>query len=76
MLAKHRTRPSYRWSVDVTVYVSSNAIRKDIETALYRTPIDILKLQGFRAAFAGITLPNPGSVALHEAFGFTQVGAR
>jgi phosphinothricin acetyltransferase len=25
-------------------------------------------------AFAGIALPNPGSVALHELMGFTPVG--
>lgn len=26
------------------------------------------------AIFAGIALPNPGSIALHEALGFTPVG--
>ena len=29
---------------------------------------------GYVTAFAGITVPNPGSVGLHEALGFTLVG--
>jgi phosphinothricin acetyltransferase len=31
-------------------------------------------VQGFYAAHAGITLPNAGSVALHESLGFRPVG--
>ena len=31
-------------------------------------------LQGFRNAYAGITLPNPASVGFHEAVGFVRVG--
>ena len=34
----------------------------------------MLTLQGFYNAFAGITLPNPASVGLHEALGFQPVG--
>ena len=35
------------------------------------TPLlSIREMQGFHAAFAGITLPNEKSVALHEAVGF------
>ena len=30
--------------------------------------------QGLHVACAGITLPNQASVALHEAFGFREVG--
>jgi phosphinothricin acetyltransferase len=41
---------------------------------LYEALFAILALQGFHAAFAGIALPNPGSVALHEAVGFEGLG--
>ena len=34
----------------------------------------ILRLQGFHLAVAGVTLPNPGSVALHRSLGFTRIG--
>jgi phosphinothricin acetyltransferase len=34
-----------------------------------------LTAQGFVSAIAAIALPNPASVALHEAVGFVRVGA-
>jgi phosphinothricin acetyltransferase len=34
----------------------------------------ILRAQGFRSAFAGITLPNDASIGLHEAAGFQALG--
>jgi phosphinothricin acetyltransferase len=33
-----------------------------------------MRAQGLRTAIAGITLPNPASVGLHEALGFERVG--
>lgn len=70
----HRERAAYRWSCDVTVYVAAQAHRSGVGQALYRALIPILKRQGLRSAFAGIALPNAGSVALHEAMGFTPIG--
>ena len=34
----------------------------------------ILRRQGFVNVYAGITLPNPASVALHEAIGMRRIG--
>ena len=34
----------------------------------------VLVAQGYRQAMAGIALPNPASVRLHEAVGFAPVG--
>jgi phosphinothricin acetyltransferase len=36
--------------------------------------VGILRLQGYTNILAGITLPNPGSVAFHENFGFKKIG--
>lgn len=33
-----------------------------------------MRRQGYRVALAGVALPNPASVALHERLGFTPVG--
>jgi phosphinothricin acetyltransferase len=41
---------------------------------LYTSLFKLLQLQGFYNVYAGITLPNPASVALHEAVGFELVG--
>jgi len=70
----HRTRAAYRWSADVTVYVHGQARRCGIGRALYRLLLETLAWQQFHAAFAGITLPNVGSMALHEALGFEHLG--
>ena len=70
----HRARAAYRWSVDTSVYVSDAWHRTGIGRALYRALIERLTAFGYVNAFAGITLPNPASVALHESVGFTPVG--
>jgi L-amino acid N-acyltransferase YncA len=72
--SRHRERPGYRWAADVTVYVSDRHRRRGVGRALYDTLLDLLARQGFRAACAGITLPNDGSVGLHQACGFELVG--
>lgn len=41
---------------------------------LYEALFERLRAQGFHKAHAGISLPNAGSVALHEALGFEPVG--
>ncbi len=70
----HGTREAYRWSVDVSVYVHGEAHRTGMGRALYTSLFAALRLQGFYNAYAGATLPNPGSVGLHEAMGFRRVG--
>jgi L-amino acid N-acyltransferase YncA len=71
---EHRARSAYRWSVDVTVYVAAPARRSGVGRALYGRLLPMLAERQFHAAFAGIALPNPASVGLHEAMGFTPVG--
>lgn len=71
---QHRTRSAYRWSVDVSVYVAEDGRRSGIGRALYEALLERLANQGFHAAFAGIALPNPASIALHQALGFEPVG--
>ncbi len=72
--SKHRERAAYRWAVDVAVYVDPARQRCGIGRALYEALLDRLTAQGFRIACAGIALPNPASVALHERVGFEPVG--
>ena len=71
---QHRTRAAYQWSADVSVYVHRGARRSGVGRALYLPLLKILALQGFYNAYAGITLPNPSSVGLHESLGFRPVG--
>jgi L-amino acid N-acyltransferase YncA len=72
--SRHRDRVAYQWSVDVAVYVHAEHHRRGVGRALYGVLFPLLRLQGFYVAHAGITLPNPGSVGLHEDLGFRPVG--
>jgi phosphinothricin acetyltransferase len=70
----HRTRAAYATSADVAVYVDPAFARQGIGRALYDALFPLLRDKGSHAAFAGIALPNPGSIGLHEAMGFTLIG--
>ena len=71
---RHRARDAYRWSVDTSVYVTDSARGQRIGLALYSSLFAILEAQGFARAYAGIALPNPASVGLHERIGFVPIG--
>jgi L-amino acid N-acyltransferase YncA len=70
----HRTRAAYRWSVEESVYVHESARRAGVGRALLTSLLGVLKVQGFYNVLAGITLPNPASVGLHEAAAFIPLG--
>jgi L-amino acid N-acyltransferase YncA len=72
--AVHRERAGYRWSADVSVYVDASAQGRGVGRALYDDLIGRLREQGFVNVYAGITLPNPASVALHEGIGMRRIG--
>jgi L-amino acid N-acyltransferase YncA len=70
----HRSREAYQTSCDVAVYVDPKFSRRGVGRTLYDALLPALQAQGLHAAFAGIALPNPASVGLHEAVGFAPVG--
>lgn len=71
---KHRERKAYQWSVDTSAYVAPRYWQRRIGSGLYQSLFGILSAQGFVNAYAGIALPNPASVRLHESVGFQPVG--
>jgi len=71
---RHRERAAYRWAVETSVYVHADHRGHGVGTALYAALLPRLTRQGLWVALAGITLPNPASVALHERCGFEPIG--
>jgi phosphinothricin acetyltransferase len=67
-------RAAYAWSVETSIYVRETARGQRVGSTLYRALFTLLAAQGYQQAYAGITLPNPASVGLHEALGFEHVG--
>ena len=72
--SRHRDPAAYLWSVNTSVYVRSDQKRTGAGRALYRALLQLLRIQGFYSAYAGIALPNDASVGLHEAMGFRPIG--
>ncbi len=70
----HNERSAYRWSVSVAVYIREDQRGTGVGRALYTSLFNALRFQGYFNAYAGITLPNPGSLRLHQAMGFELVG--
>ena len=69
-----RTRPSYRWTVEIGIYLAEDAIGRGLGRALLSTLLATLERQGYVAAIGAIALPNDPSVALHEKLGFIYAG--
>lgn len=67
-------RAAYQWAVETSVYIAEGSRGRGVGRALYTSLFAVLAVQGYRRAFAGIALPNPASVALHERMGFTPRG--
>ncbi len=69
-----KTRAAYAWTVELGVYVAEAARGRGVGRALYASILSALESAGYRTVLAGIVLPNPASVALHESFGFMHAG--
>jgi phosphinothricin acetyltransferase len=68
------TRPAYRWSCEVSVYLEPGRRGTGAGRALYRSLLPRLTERGYRVAVAKTTQPNEPSMGLHAAFGFRPVG--
>ncbi len=68
-----RTRAAYQCTAETTVYVQSGLRGKGVGRALMVELISQLRAQGRHSLIAGVTLPNDGSVRLHESLGFRPV---
>lgn len=71
--ASWKERSAYRHSVETSVYLAEGARGRRLGSLLYRELFDRLRELSIHAVIAGIALPNPESIALHEKFGFRQV---
>ena len=70
----HRPRQAYRYSVETSAYIGRRYHRQGIARALYTELFIELDRRGLKSAYAGITLPNDASVALHTSLGFRPIG--
>lgn len=68
-----RPKQAYDPSVETTVYVAHTALGRGLGARLYEALFAAIAGEDVHRAYAGITVPNEASFALHERFGFKQV---
>ena len=71
---RHRAKPAYDQTVETSVYIRHDAHGRGLGAALYASLLTAAAEGGAHLAVAGIALPNPASVALHEKLGFSVIG--
>jgi L-amino acid N-acyltransferase YncA len=69
-----RPKAAYGRTVETTIYLAPGAGGAGLGRRLYGALLEAVAAAGFHLAVAGVTLPNPASVALHERLGFVPVG--
>ena len=72
--SSYRPRPAYRHTRETSVYLADGARGRGLGRTLYDVLLPRLRADEVHAVVALIALPNPASIALHQALGFEEVG--
>jgi L-amino acid N-acyltransferase YncA len=72
--SSYRPRPGYRLTRETSVYLAGRVRGQGRGRRLYDALLARLTADGMHVAVALIAVPNPASVALHEACGFEHLG--
>lgn len=72
--SRFRPKPAYDFVVESTVYVKQGHHGKKIGTQLYKELLHLLKESKLHTVLGVLTVPNDGSIKLHEQFGFKKMG--
>ena len=72
--SRWRPKAAYETTVESSVYCRVDAVGRGIGTRLYEALFESIKGEDVHRIVAGVSLPNPASVALHERMGFGRVG--
>jgi phosphinothricin acetyltransferase len=71
--SRFRAKPAYETSIETSVYLAPESVGRGAGTRLYEALFKLLESEDVHRAYAGIALPNPASIALHERFEFKRV---
>ena len=72
--SRWRAKPAYDTTVEASVYCCADAVGRGCGSALYGALFDAIATEDVHRIVAGVVLPNPASIKLHERFGFRPVG--
>ena len=68
-----KSKPAYASSVEVSVYVAPDNQQQGVGQQLYAALLPLLDAAQVHRCYAGIALPNPGSIRLHQQHGFSEI---
>jgi phosphinothricin acetyltransferase len=71
--SRFRPKQAYETSIETSVYLAPDSVGRGAGSLLYEGLFNALVGEDVHRAYAGISLPNPASVGLHERFGFKRV---
>jgi phosphinothricin acetyltransferase len=71
--SRFRPKAGYETSVETSVYLAPEAVGRGAGSRLYDELFRTLEGEDLHRAYAGIALPNPASIGLHERFKFKRV---
>lgn len=72
--SRWRPKAAYDTTVEASVYCDPAVVGRGCGTMLYDALFAALADEDIRTIVAGVSLPNPASIALHRRFGFRSVG--
>lgn len=67
-------REAYQWNAELSIYLDRAFTSQGLGRRLYGALLELLRLQGVKTVYGGVTLPNAGSEELHRALGFQLLG--
>ncbi len=70
----YRPKPCYARTRETSIYLTPDAQGQGLGRQMYDDLLGWLSADGIRTVVAAVALPNPGSLALHRACGFDEVG--
>jgi phosphinothricin acetyltransferase len=71
--SRFRPKVGYLTSVETSIYLAPDATGRGAGRKLYAELFKAIEGEDLHRAYAGIALPNPASIALHEKLGFKRV---
>jgi len=71
---RYNERAAYDTTISATIYLAPEVCGQGVGKTLYAALFEALAGEDIHRVFAGVTLPNQPSVALHRSFGFEPIG--
>jgi phosphinothricin acetyltransferase len=72
--SRWRPKAAYDTTVEASVYCDPGAVGRGCGSSLYAALFESIATEDVHRIVAGVSLPNPPSIRLHQRFGFRSVG--